>query len=84
MQDFKKFMAEQELGASAQDAIRVIKQLNGRLTTAQWDRLIQMINTFVSENTNRDNSYSVGWNLAGTSHGPPDQPPKQEPRTLQP
>ena len=80
MQDFKTFI-EQDLGASAQDAINAIKKLDGRLTSSQWDELTALIMNFSPE---KGKNYTVGWNLSGTSYGPPDQPPKQDPRTLQP
>jgi hypothetical protein len=81
MRDFKLFLAEQELGASGEDAIRFIKGLHGRLTTSQWDKLIGLMKQFVAENTDTQ-SHSVGWNISGGS--PPDQPPHKEPRTLPP
>jgi hypothetical protein len=83
MKDFKQFMNEHNLGASAQDAIGVIKGLNGKLTARQWDQLIILIKKFAAKSVDDEDTHvGVGWNLAGATYGVPDQVPVRNPATV--
>lgn len=84
MKDFKQYLKEQNLGASAEDAIGVIKGLNGRLTSRQWDQLIALINKFANKAVDDEDSVQPTWNQVGSHFGPPDQIVKRDPVTLPP
>ena len=77
-------MNEQNLGASAEDAIGVIKGLNGKLNSRQWDQLIVLIKKFVIKNIDDEDGHGpiAGWNLSGTSYGPPETVAIRNPTTV--
>jgi len=76
-------LQEQNPGESATEVIKLIQNLDGLLTTQQWGRLTDLIKDF-SSSLDQHQRYQVGWNLGGTSFGPPSQPARKEPLTLPP